>query len=403
MTRKRPGPRRKETIPANRDVLRWARNVRGLSLSEAAAQLAVTDTELTEIESGKLHPTTTTFDKMVAVYKQPESVLLLAQPPVVDPLPQDFRTVGNRRAHLTPETRLAIRDARDLQHYVSELVADDPQLISKPHLPTTESNSDPDIVATKERARLGLRLATQLQWSPGNESFERWRDFLERGGLLILLKKMFWNDCRGFSLLENDLLPTIVVNSQDAPAARIFTLFHEYAHLLLRNAGICQATAVSSTVEQWCNAFAGAFLVPTDELRAHIKELRVPAGPGYNWPLTTVAKLARHYRVSRPVIAIRLQALRLAAPTFYQTHKTELHYFDQPPEPKEPPKIKRKPGYKEKQKLKEVGITAASVILKAWKERSADAMEAADVLNLSIDELYGFQEQAELQRVRYVG
>ena len=395
-------PQRRETIAANKDVLRWARNVRGLSVAEAAKQLEISEIELAEVESGKLQPRTKTFDKMVGVYKQPESVLLLAHPPATDPLPQDFRTVGGKRAHLTPETLLAIREARDLQYYVSELVADDPQLISRSGLPSIDLSNSPENAAILERQRLSLPLAVQLSWSP-RESFERWRDFLERRGLLVVLKKMFWNDCRGFSLLDSNLLPTIVVNSHDAPAARIFTLFHEYAHLLVRNAGICQATAVSSSTEQWCNSFAGAFLIPANDLQEQLQDLQIPAGPRYNWPLTSITRLARHYRVSRPVIAIRLQGLKLAPQTFYQTHKTELHKLDQPPEPKEPPKIIRKPGYKERQTLKEVGITAASIILRAWKERTADAMEAADALNLNVDELYGFQEQAELQRVRYVG
>lgn len=384
-------------------MLRWARNARGLSLRESAHALGIREQELADIESGALEPSSTVFDKMIRVYRQSESVLLLAQPPDIDPLPRDYRTAAGRRTRLSPETRLAIRDARELQRYVSELVSDDPQLIDRVTFPSVTLADDVEVQAKNERVRIGVPLATQLKWKTGDDSFNRWRDWLEKKGLLILLKKMPWKDCRGFSLMDGELLPTVVVNSEDTPAARVFTLFHEYGHLLLGNAGICQALKDTGNAEKWCNRFAAAVLLPADELRAHIKTLEAKAGPSYDWPMSQVSRLATYYRVSRPVIALRLQSLELAIPDYYKRHRNELHSFDLRPQPETPPKIVRKPGWKEKQKLREVGITAASVILNAWKEQIADATEAADILNLSLDELYGLQEQTEARRIRYVG
>ena len=40
------------------------------------------------------------------------------------------------------------------------------------------------------------------------------------------------DDARGFSLTDGEPY-VIVVNSADADRARLFTLFHEYAHILL--------------------------------------------------------------------------------------------------------------------------------------------------------------------------
>jgi hypothetical protein len=102
-------------------------------------------------------------------------------------------------------------------------------------------------------------------------------------------------------------------------------------------------------------------------------------------------------------MALRLQNLGLSIANYYEKHKGQLNSFDRKAKPTEPPKIVRRPGWKEKQKLREVGITAASVILDAWKEEIADATEAADILNLSLEELHGLQEQTEVQRVRNVG
>ncbi len=391
------------TVPVKKDVLRWARNTRGLSTKDAATKLKITEGELEQFENGNSQPDLETFDRMVSAYKQPESVLLLTTPPPTIALPRDFRTSGGRRAGLTPETRLALREARELQQYVSELVIDDPQLIKSLKIKPATTTENPEQRAAIEREHLGVSLAVQLRWKPQEDSFNRWRDWLEKKGLIILLKKMPWKDCRGFLLLEEDMLPTIVINSEDMPSARIFSLFHEYAHLLLGAASICQATRAQSPSERWCNEFASAFLLPRESIKSHVKERFPLAGKEYDWPVTAVTKLATYYRVSRPAMAIRLQKLGLAIPDYYEKHKAELHSYDARPKPEDPPRIKKNPGWKQKRKLNEVGLTAASVILKAWNEQIADAMEAADVLDLSLDELYGLEQETQEQKVRYVG
>jgi len=392
----------KNRIPADKDVLRWARNVRGLSRREAADKIKISEQELADIEEGRQSPTTIAFNKMIVVYKQTESTLLLQRPPASKAIPKDYRTVAGRQSKLSPDTRLAIREAQELQQFVSELVEDDPRLVERFQLRKLTTNFDPEAEAKRERARIGVPLATQLKWKP-KESFDNWRDLLGHKGVLVLLKKMPWEDCRGFSLIDHGLLPAIIINSEDVPAARSFTLFHELAHLALRTAAICTLTVADSNIERWCNVFAAAFLLPAEEVKAYAKQINPSAGTNHDWSMTGISGLATHYRVSRSVMALRLQGLGLAIPNYYDKHKGEFNAFDKRPKPNKPLKIKRPAGWKEKQRLKEVGIAAASVIVDAWKEQIVDATEAADILNLSLDELHGLQKQTEVQRVRNVG
>jgi Zn-dependent peptidase ImmA (M78 family) len=212
---------------------------------------------------------------------------------------------------------------------------------------------------------------------------------------------MPWDECRGFSLLDSGLILTIVVNSEDVVPARTFTLFHEYAHLMLRSAGIC-TLAPDIAVEQWCNVFAATFLLPADELTTYVKQAYSEAGPKYDWPTARLTRLAGRYRVSRAVMALRLQKLGLAIPDYFEKHYAVLNAYDRKPKPAEAPRIKRPPGWREKQRLNEVGLIAASVIVGAWREELTDATEAADILNLSLDELHGLQVQTEVQRIRNV-
>lgn len=391
-------------VPANKDVLRWARNVRGLNRLEAAGKIGITEQELANIEEGDQFPTVKAFNKMVTVYKQTESTLLLERPPEPQEFPKDFRTASafGVRAKLSPDTRLAIRDAQEIQQYVGELVQDDPNLVRRLQLPAFTVKDDAEHEAEIERDRIGLSLSTQFQWKP-KESFDNWRDWLERRGILVLLKKMPWEDCRGFSLVDHSEIPAIVINSEDIPVARTFTLFHEYAHLGLRTAGICTPTTARNGVERWCNLFSAAFLMPAGQFMPYVKAINPNAGIEHDWPIATVGRLATYYRVSRAAMAIRLQELGLAVPNYYDRHRSELSGFDRQGKAKKPPKIKRKPGWREKKRLKEVGITAASVIVGAWQEQIVDPLEAADILNLSLDELRGLQKQTEARRVRNVG
>lgn len=389
----------KQRIPAKAAVLIWAREQRGLSQQDAASRLRISARELADIEDAKQSPTIITFNKMVSVYKQTESILLLARPPQTPDPPKDYRTSAGKQAKLSPDTRLVIRDAQELRSYISELAQDDPRLIERFRLPVLSVATDPEKVALKERERIGISLDTQLQWKPA-DAFSNWRDVLGDKGIIVLLKSMPWEDCRGFSLLDGGLLPVIVVNSQDIPVARSFTLFHEYAHLTLRAAGICTLITDSNT-ERWCNLFASTFLLPGEELTSYVKQSYPDAGNSYDWPMSRLNKLAVRYRVSRSVMALRLQKLGLAVPNFYDKHRSELTGFDRREKPTGQIKIKNKPGWREKKRLREVGTTAASVIVKAWKEEITDATEAADILNLSLDELHGLQKQTEVQRVRH--
>jgi len=83
-------------------------------------------------------------------------------------------------------------------------------------------------------------------------------------------------EIRGFSLVREERPPVIVISSQDSPNGRIFTLFHEYSHILLEESGLCIPSEVidkgQQDVEKFCNEFAGNFLVPTHHLKESIKK-----------------------------------------------------------------------------------------------------------------------------------
>ena len=115
-------------------------------------------------------------------------------------------------------------------------------------------------------------------------------------------------DSRGFSLADQEPL-AVVVNASDSTNARIFTLFHEYGHLLLKIPGIClpevketRGQDERSRAEQWCNRFAGSFLVPEHALPM---DRRLTASE--RALMDSLADQSKRLKVSRELILRRMQ------------------------------------------------------------------------------------------------
>jgi len=387
------------TIPAKPAVLKWAREQSRYSSREAAALLGISPGTLAAIERGDPSLTPPIFRKMLSVYQQVESVLLLPEPPDTPTIPHDYRTPGSAPTTISRETLAVIRDARRVQDYLSDLAAEEPEIVPLPRLPQADLADNPAELAKGERHRLGVSIDMQASWGI-REAFEHWRGIVQTFGVTVLLKKMPWEDCRGLSLWNDDLLPVVVVNSDDSANARNFTLFHEYAHLLLRKAGICitePSQTLRGQVERWCNSFSANFLVPGDKLREAVR-LMFPRAQRSDWTLNNVSRLATKFRVSPYVMARRLKELTLS--DFYDSNISELRKLDRKAnrkrsEGERPVRIRP-----EVQRLSEVGTGLAFVVLDAWKGAVIDAGDAADILQLRPDQLADFQERARATRNR---
>ena len=64
-------------------------------------------------------------------------------------------------------------------------------------------------------------------------------------------------EMRGFAA-PDDSVPAIVVNTNDDPRARAFTVVHELGHLLLAALG----EPTGAETEAWCDDFAGEVILP---------------------------------------------------------------------------------------------------------------------------------------------
>lgn len=119
------------------------------------------------------------------------------------------------------------------------------------------------------------------------------------------------SEFRGFAI-SNPLVPVVFTNGRDAPAAWIFTLIHEAAHIWLGESGVSDVSASSSEVnrgtEALCNQVAAEVLTPEVEFRRLWR----------NGDQDQIFVLAKHFMVSKLVVARRALDFGLIDRSAYQ-------------------------------------------------------------------------------------
>lgn len=382
-------PRQTNIVPVKPQVIVWARESVRLSQAQAAELLNVPLATLQAWESGTDGFGITQLRRMATVYKRPVAALLQPTAPPPQPIPEDFRTVAGLGPALTTQTIVAIRDAQRIQMLATELIQDDPHLFGKAELPQAQLTDSPVELGLLERDAVGVEIHTQLGWPSANVAYNAWRARIQALGVLTLAKPMPREDCRGFSLYDPSAVPVIVINSREVDQAKIFTLFHEYAHLALNREGICLERDGVST-ERWCNLFSSSLLVPPTTLRQMV--------PGPSISTTDVVSLARRFSVSRHVIAIRLAELELASRDLYEEIKRE----DEERDWAKPITGEDFPGRpQEAVRLSEVGVGFASIVLAALERGLIDPRDASDFLDVRPEKLEPLSRRVEATLRRY--
>lgn len=309
-------------------LMRWARETAGLTPEQAAKKIGVKPTRLAEWEAGSLRPTVAQLRKAAQVYKRPLAVFFLPAPPTQPTPLHDFRRLpADAPDTLSPELLLEMRRARRRRSVALELLLDFDRLV--PELPLRAAlDDDPEEIATRARTWLEVSIDEQTRWTGDYDPLNAWLTVFEAQGVLVFQSgEVSLEEMRGFSLNERRL-PVIVLNAKDAPRGRVFTLMHEFTHLLLSQGGVCdplrvrrQARTPDERVEVFCNRVGGAILVPSEALLGH--PLVAPVRGPREWGDGTLQRLADQFAVSREVILRRLLILGRATDDFYERKREE--------------------------------------------------------------------------------
>lgn len=315
-------------LPYNGKMLRWAREWRGRSVEESAARVGVTVDRLLAWENpdDADFPTVRQARELAAFYDRAFLEFFYDEPPRIKEsgLIPDFRVHrdapdphGNREIlaiqHWAEAQRL---NALDLYDEIGEAPPDFPADLV--------ASVDDDVEDAAVAARKALGITIEQQRRLNSEELRQFpstlRSRMERLGVLVLRRNDLSNyGVSGLCIVAFPL--PIIVFATEAPSRQAFTLMHEFGHVVLRQSAISsadpvrRATSFDRRVEQWCNKFASAFLIP----KAALEDLRgpPPAQPAERIDDITLNTVARSFRVSAHAMLLRLVQLGYVEQEYY--------------------------------------------------------------------------------------
>ena len=303
-------------IPIVPGVLVWAREQRGLTRDAASVRLKMPVSDLIKIEDGKRAVSLGVLEHIATHYRMPLVALLMPERPSVIGQPlRDFRVFDGRpAAALSPETLIAINDACEFLEALADLKEADGDRFGLCLVPSYTLSDDPVIIANRERERLNISPSDQMVWGGDREAFFRWREIVEAQGVFTYQMKFGEDGTRGLAVWDENEIPIIAIDSSEGGyQARIFTLWHEYAHILMRQGGISNQNR-KNNVERFCNIFAVNFLMPLSVFVREAMSLGPKRGEWTDWHL---ARLSNRFKVSKSAIALHLETANLVPGGFY--------------------------------------------------------------------------------------
>ncbi len=306
----------------NPGVLVWIRDVVGMPRDVAARKMGLSDSRLRDFESGDAFPTVGQLRAIARVYRRPAPFFYLERLPEKPERIQDFRSLPDEHEPDFPELLDAVEAAKQRRLVALELAQGLGREVPEFGL-SGSLNYPPEQLAIALRERLGISIREQRTWRDRYRVLRGWISAIEQTGVLVSqFSGVGLTAARGFSLSERPF-PLVALNGKDYPRGKVFTLFHELAHVALGEAGLCDLhddAERAILIEPFCNQVAAEALMPTEYL---VEEPLVRQHDEEEWEDWRILELATSYGVSQEVILRRLLTLGRTTDAFYRAKRNE--------------------------------------------------------------------------------
>ena len=222
-------------------------------------------------ESGDNYPTWNQLRNVSKKYHIPTAFFFMNCPPHFDNLPKivNYRKLDVDSIYETKSPSLIndIRKSENRREIYLELLTELDEEVVTFKIPDLEI--DKKIFADYIREVLEVPLSTQKSWYKESKHYNflnKWKEILNKklGILIFETEGVLLEEMRALCIFHNQI-PIILLNGKDSVNGRIFSLFHELTHLLLGESAIC-GDDENTQEEIFCNAVAGEFLVPEEDL-----------------------------------------------------------------------------------------------------------------------------------------
>lgn len=256
--------------------------------------------KIDEILVGETNPTFKQLSDIAKIINIPTGLLLLNKKININDNNINFRTINSHTlSEMSPELRDTIAEMQTKQDFLKSEVEIDLDFVGLFSIRNKESE-------------VLEQLISLLGDNCTSDRLSKYRKRLNSLGVFVFIngkvkdnthRNLNLNEFRGFVLTDKKA-PIIFINQKDTKTGQLFTLIHEFVHLLLGENELSESNHFNSTdpIEVFVNKIAGDFLVPKSSIESIFDSSVDPA--------EQLEKISRKFEVSKFVITRRLLDLK---------------------------------------------------------------------------------------------
>lgn len=248
----------------NPQMLVWARSETPFNTTEAVelAFPAIKATNLDAWERGEDYPSIAEAKKLASIYKLPFASFYLSEVPAKKV--KRFTDRRTLKGYYTEEISYALWvEIQRIESNRDSIVEYSVDEISYRGIPNIENDNVTEI-ANAIRNYLSLETPLRTKSAYGSNPFNYYRNIIERNGIIVAqVSGVDIEEMKGISIYY-DSYPIIAINNKDYDKSKVFSLFHELAHIFRRSSSLCtiDMDEHSDQEEDICDRIAAEALMP---------------------------------------------------------------------------------------------------------------------------------------------
>jgi len=283
-------------INVNPEIMKWAIETMNIPEDEIIKKLKINKDVLNDWLMNKDKPTYVQLQKFSKLAGMSPLIFLYDKIPEEEPnkIFRNYNGNNNKKSYKTLKT---IKHVEFLQNIAGELY-DNLNKNKEADIEEYNIKYKPEDIAEIERKKFS-NFSGQKKFRDKYDALNKFRNEIENNNIIVM--QFPFSDIRGFSLINKKPF-FIVLNSKNNPESRIFTLFHEYAHLLLREGELNNYNINNDEIERWCDNFSSYFLISDDIINDYYSK--------FNGSIYKIAhKISNQYKLSYSMIFYRFYKL----------------------------------------------------------------------------------------------
>lgn len=296
-------------IKIKKEIYHWA-------IKQSQKNFEEIENKFTNIQDWILQDSDPTFrqiQELANFLKVPLGYMFLDKPPQTSVIESEFRTIDNKIPNISKNLQDTIFNMSRKQAWISEHRRDKGwnKIIPKYF---NDINKESKIsFCKKAKEFMDLNEFWYIEIKEARDAYNFLRRKIEDKGIIVMQngivvsnthRKLDVNEFRGFMIYDH-LAPLIFINARDSQAGKIFTLIHEYIHILFEEEDIFISEDLKNENinEKNINEITAEFLMP----QAHILKY---------WDqneeeVIKIERLSKIFHVSKLALTIRLEQLGL--------------------------------------------------------------------------------------------